>query len=105
MRDLHIPHSSRALDFLVGGDFSPKLCRKIHQNSDNSSDESLVAYIGLTEPEINVRWVKMNIDEGWGEILIACRELLEAGYPGCIGCGGPNSELPWNEAKNRANLP
>ena len=78
---------------------------KIHQNSANSSDESLVAYIGLTEPDINVRWVIMIIDEGWGEILIACRELLEAGYPGCIGCGGPNSELPWNEVKNRANLP
>ena len=46
----------------------------------------------------------MNIDED-GRNFVACRELLEAGYPGCIGCGGPNSELPWNEVKNRANLP
>lgn len=76
----------------------------IHQKMDNQNSNLLIAYIGLIEPETHVRWVKMKVEEGWNEIMLACRELLEAGYPGCIGCGGPNSELPWDEEKNRATL-
>ena len=28
-------------------------------------------------------------------------ELAVAGYPGCIGCGGPGSEESWDEASSR----
>ena len=76
----------------------------IHQKIDNENSNLLIAYIGLTEPEMHVRWVKMDVGEGWNEIMLACRELLEAGYPGCIGCGGPNSESPWDEEKHRSTL-
>jgi hypothetical protein len=41
--------------------------------------------IGLNEPDEDTCWIETG------------RELLLAGYPGCIGCGGPNAEKPWNE--------
>ena len=39
-------------------------------------------------------------------ILVSLKEqvldLLAAGYPGCIGCGGPGSEEEWNESLRRS---
>ena len=39
---------------------------------------------------------------GFGDrILEIIRELIDAGYPGCVGCGGPGSEEVWDEIQNR----
>ena len=42
-----------------------------------------------------------NIEEKWNYLEKIIRELIEAGYPGCVGCGGPGSEEVWDEIKNR----
>ena len=60
-----------------------------------------VVRLGQHEPEPNTCWIPMDVTESWTVVLEACIELLAAGYPGCIGCGGPNSERPWNEQKSR----
>lgn len=31
------------------------------------------------------------------EVAAMAHTLLEAGYPGCLGCGGPGLEDPWDE--------
>ena len=64
----------------------------------------MIASIGMTEPAPNVRWVKMEQIPGWKEVVVVCNELHVAGYPGCVGCGGPNSEMPWDEQKSRSGL-
>ncbi len=64
----------------------------------------MIASIGMTEPAPNVRWVKMERNPGWKEVVLVCNELHVAGYPGCVGCGGPNSEMPWDEEKSRSGL-
>ena len=71
---------------------------------EDTKTKICVAYIGLLEPDENVRWVKATVEDGWMNVLNACKELHEAGYPGCVGCGGPNAELPWNEAASRKTL-
>ena len=76
----------------------------IYERSRDNPLLSLIGYIGMNEPEANVRWVKMSIHDGWKEVFNAINELHEAGYPGCIGCGGPQSELPWNEGKSRSGF-
>jgi hypothetical protein len=60
-----------------------------------------VVRVGGLEPGANTCWLPWNIDVAWSTVLDACKELLAAGYPGCVGCGGPNSELPWDERKSR----
>jgi len=76
----------------------------IYQSEQESGRLQMIGYIGMEEPKPNVRWIKMPVNEGWKEVISACHELHDAGYPGCIGCGGVNSELPWDEYKSRSRL-
>ena len=76
----------------------------MYERDKETGNLHLIAYIGTEEPESDVRWIKMSVLDGWKEVVLSCRELHEAGYPGCIGCGGPNSELPWEEHKSRSRL-
>ena len=57
-----------------------------------------LAQIGGREPSIEVCWVP---DCGWDDFSEQILDLLEAGYPGCIGCGGPGAEEEWNEDVRR----
>lgn len=60
-----------------------------------------LAQIGGIKPEIEVCWVpESNFSDFEEQVL----DLLEAGYPGCIGCGGPGSEGEWNEPLRRAEI-
>ena len=61
----------------------------------------LVVRLGQHEPEPETCWIPMDVAESWSVVNEACIELLAAGYPGCLGCGGPNSERPWDELKSR----
>ena len=60
-----------------------------------------LAQIGGMRPEIEVCWVP---DSNFSDFEEQVLDLLEAGYPGCIGCGGPGSEGEWNEALRRAEM-
>ena len=76
----------------------------IYQRQQEGSELQIIASIGMEKPGPDVRWVKFPTQKGWSEVISACHELHEAGYPGCIGCGGANSELPWDENKSRSRL-
>ncbi len=45
-----------------------------------------------------------NLDKIWNDIELIIRELVLAGYPGCIGCGGPGAEEIWDEKQHRDNI-
>ena len=60
-----------------------------------------LAQIGGIKPEIEVCWVPEAKFSDFEEQVL---DLLEAGYPGCIGCGGPGSEGEWNEVLRRAEI-
>ena len=66
--------------------------------------EGAVVQIGLKEPEVGVCWIKSEARKGWDLLVESTQELLKAGYPGCLGCGGPNSETPWDEYKSRTRI-
>lgn len=57
--------------------------------------------MGKKEPRNHVCWVPKAT---WIDFKTQVVELLEAGYPGCIGCGGPGSEGEWNEALRREEM-
>tara|TARA_B100000900_G_scaffold383182_1_gene370905 strand:+ start:2118 stop:2612 length:495 start_codon:yes stop_codon:yes gene_type:complete len=60
-----------------------------------------MAICSTTEPPIDVLWLSMGSKEAWQCINSITNDLLDAGYPGCLGCGGPHSEEPWNEMNSR----
>ena len=65
---------------------------------DNTNDEPYpIAYIGLSEPDNNVCWIELKIDQGFFSMLESCEQLLNAGYPGCVGCDNSLPEGRWNE--------
>ncbi len=59
------------------------------------------AQIGGIEPPLDICWVP---NCGWSEFAEQVLDLLEAGYPGCIGCGGPGAEEEWNEGIRRGQF-
>jgi len=69
----------------------------------DSSSSSHSIRLGASEPGQDTCWIPLEATIAWGHVLSACHELLLAGYPGCVGCGGPNSEDPWDELQSRQN--
>ena len=58
--------------------------------------------LGGVEPNLETCWVPGN--NLWSDFIVNCVELLEAGYRGCEGCGGPGSDEEWDEAARRMKL-
>jgi hypothetical protein len=57
--------------------------------------------IGGSEPSLETCWVPNGTYEEFEEQVL---DLLEAGYPGCVGCAGPGGEGVWDEKARRANF-
>ena len=53
------------------------------------------------EPTQDICWVPGDV---WNDFVEVCVELLEAGYPGCVGCAGPEAEEEWNEGFRRSSF-
>lgn len=56
------------------------------------------------EPARHVVWVPLECDEAWMNLEATAMDLLEAGYPGCVGCAGPEAEAPWDETTSRKRI-
>ncbi len=60
--------------------------------------------IGEEEKSEEYCWVKSHkseTGEPWSDFTKMVLDLAVAGYPGCIGCGGPGSEEEWDESSSR----
>ena len=66
---------------------------------DPASSE-ILALCSLNEPEPTTVWLPMSPSAA----SKVCDDLLQAGYPGCLGCGGPHTEGDWDEAASRRNM-
>ena len=53
-------------------------------------------------PPLEVAWVPGTLPELWPRWTKQIHDLIAAGYPGCVGCGGPGAEGPWDETASRA---
>ncbi|MEL0312731.1 MAG: hypothetical protein VXA43_05015 [Candidatus Poseidoniales archaeon] len=58
----------------------------------------------LDEPGIETVWLLMEPTEAWAAISTITDDLLRAGYPGCLGCGGPHTESAWDERASRQSM-
>ncbi len=60
--------------------------------------------LGGEPPSMDICWIPGDERQLWISLFEACDDLLQAGYPGCIGCGGPGSEEEWDEKKRRSAM-
>ena len=63
--------------------------------------EVLLGQSSVVEPPMSVLWLPMEANEALDSILEASHDLLQAGYPGCVGCAGSVDETAWDEAMHR----
>ena len=66
------------------------------------NNKEIIGIISKHEPkQLEIIWIENSPILFWIDFEMRIVELVEAGYPGCIGCGGPGSEEAWDEEKNR----
>jgi len=67
------------------------------------TDEGLLALLGGSEPGLEACWIPEpnDLDFLWVRFTRLVNSLLEAGYPGCEGCAGPEADEPWDERERR----
>jgi hypothetical protein len=85
----------------------PKLIREptVTIGGNSSVEISGLAYFGSVEPDVTICWVptsQLSIEKVWQKWVAQIHDLMSAGYPGCVGCGGPGSEGVWDELASRA---
>ena len=63
----------------------------------------IIAKVGRIEPpSLDVIWVPVDLREFTDSLVNFLVQFSDAGYPGCVGCGGPGSEGIWDETASRA---
>ena len=88
-------------------DSIPKLIREptVAMGSDNQIVVEGLSQLGGDEPPLSICWVSTDssdLESMWVRWTHQIRDLMVAGYPGCVGCGGPVSEGIWDETASRA---
>ena len=75
-------------------------------NGDSAHGAELMLYCG-SERFVNhpsTLWIPYAASEFMELLLQSMDDLLEAGYPGCLGCGGPGAEEEWDESASRRRM-
>ena len=94
---------------LYFNDNAPSQFSLIHQGEDVDdsilmySNETLIGQVGgIISDDLTSVYIPSNdLSKTWNSLENITLELIHAGYPGCIGCGGPGAEEVWDENKNR----
>ena len=71
----------------------------IFQNAINPNN--LIATIGSSEVRLEACWVCCEVYFGLQSVIESCYQLLEAGYPGCLGCESAGQDERWDEKNFR----
>ena len=85
----------------------PKLIREptVSMGPENQIVVEGLAQLGGDEPPLSICWISTGsseLESLWVRWTQQISDLIAAGYPGCVGCGGPGSEGKWNETASRA---
>ena len=85
----------------------PKMIRepKVTIGQDDLVIISGLVQIGGDEPKPSICWIpnpEKSLQNLWEKWVAQIHDLMVAGYPGCVGCGGPGSEGVWDELASRA---
>ena len=85
----------------------PKLIREptVSMGSENQIEVGGLSQLGGEEPPLSICWVPtttFDLETILSRWTLQIRDLMAAGYPGCVGCGGPGSEGKWDETASRA---
>ena len=92
---------------LAISDGIPKMIREpsVSLGAENQIEIVGLVQIGGAEPNPSICWIptpQNTLQNLWTDWVTQIHDLMAAGYPGCVGCGGPGSEGVWDELASRA---
>ena len=92
---------------LAISDGIPKMVREptISTGHESRIEVEGLLQLGGGEPTLEICWIPASSEElhsVWSIWTNQIHDLMAAGYPGCVGCGGPGSEGEWDESASRA---
>ncbi len=68
------------------------------------NDLKIIQLSGLEPNDLNICWVPGTLREIWTEFCRYAKALAEAGYPGCLNCGGSDAQEDWDEKSRRLEM-
>jgi hypothetical protein len=70
------------------------------------SNNQLIGQIGGNPPNgFDAVYIpSMDINDHWNIAESIAFDLIAAGYPGCLGCGGSDATEPWDELASRTRI-
>jgi len=70
------------------------------------SNNELIGQIGGQPPNgFDAVYIpSMDINDHWNIVESIAFDLIAAGYPGCLGCGGSDATEPWDESVSRNRI-
>lgn len=105
-------HDSISELILKMGDTMPS--RKTFPGLDSSKNDEILFFIagnstpsfycGANPPSMNTLWLPFEGTSIWNTLKQSMFNLLDAGYPGCLGCGGTGAEEDWDEGASRTRM-
>ncbi|MCH1539926.1 MAG: hypothetical protein L7S56_00605 [Candidatus Poseidonia sp.] len=81
--------------------YTPKNSINVEVFQTNDDLNSPIIQLGGKQPSVTTQWIPGDGEDQLSNVLEAAYDLLDAGYPGCLGCGGPGSEVAWDEQAHR----
>ena len=66
--------------------------------------ENKVVQLSGNDPELSICWVPGNSELLWDDFSKYASALAEAGYPGCLNCGGRDAAELWDERLRRSEM-
>ncbi len=81
------------------------ICEAIVECFDLYDDGRLIGRVGSIPPSYDVVYIPTeSIESMLAKIDESIQKLIQAGYPGCVGCGGKDALEPWDEHASRVRL-
>ncbi len=68
---------------------------RVYSKQENATTQ--IVQIGGFEPSEKICWINLDLKDGFDALMESCIQLLEAGYPGCVGCDNSAQEERWDE--------
>jgi len=70
----------------------------------SGTDGDVLGTCSTSEPNERVVWCPLDARNGWTLLRKTLEDLVDAGYPGCRDCAGPEAEALWDENESRRRM-
>lgn len=91
-------------DLQPGNIIDPIIETNLDKTIEIHDSKTKIVQLGGSEPEDFICWVPGSFELLWDDFCKYAQALSEAGYPGCLNCGGRDAGEEWDENLRRFEM-